>query len=344
MRYPSFTLRTSKLGLGYDQSVVFQSDQLQLESNCLAIIGHNGAGKSTLMKSMLGLLPPLSGKLEMNFKASESSEELALLPEKHMAFCPETGAVFADLKVEEYLRMWCRIKQGDDRYYLKEGSSYIELLNVGPLLRKFGRELSKGQRRRVQTAIGFLTAPKLFLFDEPFDGLDVQKTSELSDILRSHQERMCFVVSSHRMDVVERLADRILVLDEGAVLAAGELPEVIGKLCGGGLQLAGAGEEEGIHRLIRSQFPDAVLSSFGSELRITDQLKNLSLAQRLIGEKFPEKVQSIKEIRPSLTDAMNYHLQRSAEREKSKPKDSELLKSKKEASNLISIFKLLSSN
>jgi len=209
------SIECSNLDVGYDTDFRLLCPHLTLRGDIVAVLGHNGAGKSTLLKAVLKLLRPRSGSLAV------SRASAVLAPEEHMAFCPETGAVFEDISVEDYVKLWCRLRHRQAAYYRREGAKYIELLGLEPLLPRLGRELSKGQRRSVQTAIGFLYRPQLFVFDEPFDGLDVQKTRELANLLKEHIHLMSFIISSHRMDVIERLADSALVLDRGDLLAPG---------------------------------------------------------------------------------------------------------------------------
>lgn len=290
------------LEVQYDEGFALRCDDLRLEGNVFAILGHNGAGKSTFIKSTLGLLQPRRGTLRFEHHDGESITELR--PERHMAFCPENGAVFADISVESYLKLWCRIKHRDGAFYRKGGSHFIEKLQIGPLMSKLGRELSKGQRRRVQTAIGFLIQPKLFLFDEPFDGLDVQRSSELAELMACEAAGMSIFLSSHRMDVVERLADSVLVLREGRIIAAGPTVEVAKKLGGTTRRLSGMVDIELALTYVRSALPDCVVNRSGSELSVTGegdiegQLYKLGLM---------EGVRATQQ-HPTLTDAMSYHL------------------------------------
>lgn len=221
------SLQITNLNVTYSGLQALDMKQLSASGRVIALIGHNGAGKSTLIKTLLGLLVPHTGSVHV-----ASSEGRVLVPERDFSFCPENGAVFADISVEHYVKLWCRIKQGDGRYYKKEGSRYVELLELAPLLGKRGRELSKGQRRRVQTALGFMADPALFLFDEPFDGLDVQRTIELMEIVESERDKRSFLISSHRMDVMERVADEVIVLKNGHVACSGTVSKVIAALNG----------------------------------------------------------------------------------------------------------------
>lgn len=213
-----------ELKITYGEHLALNLPELKCKGNVIGLIGHNGAGKSTLMKTILGLLPAKIGQLQV--KSIEQGSEILLNPKDHMAFCPETGSVFSDISVKHYIQMWCRVKYQDANYYRRQGQHYMQIFEIEPLLNKLGRELSKGQKRRVQTMIGFLINPKLFLIDEPFDGLDVEKTQELIDVIKTEAAQRSFIVSSHRMDVVERLADVVLVLRHGELVVLGNVCDV----------------------------------------------------------------------------------------------------------------------
>lgn len=293
------------LQVSYNDHVALEIPQLQLKGNVIAILGHNGAGKSTLIKTILGLLEPKRGLISLSCSSQDQWQKL--YPEKHMAFCPETGSIFEDISVEDYIRLWCRIRHRNTRYYKTQGARWIELLDIAPLFSKLGRELSKGQRRRVQTAIGFLCEPRLFLFDEPFDGLDIQKTTELADIIRSERSRTCFVISSHRMDVMERLADEALILQSGRIISHGTVSRVSQELSGQRFLVANLKDAELTLNELRQRFVNSSINRLGNEITLVGKELELAGITAII-EETDRNGAVISRSEPTLTDAMNYHL------------------------------------
>ncbi|MFN8390230.1 MAG: ABC transporter ATP-binding protein [Bdellovibrionota bacterium] len=305
---PQLELCARDLCVSYDDSFALELPYLNLHGRIIAVIGHNGSGKSTLIKSILGLLPPKTGELAASFQ--QNGESTLLIPEKHMAFSPETGAVFADVPVESYIKLWCRIKCDRANYYRKEGSHYIERLDIQPLLKKLGRELSKGQRRRVQSVVGFLSQPKLFLFDEPFDGLDIAQSNQLSNLMLEESRRMTMIVSSHRMEVVERMADLVIVLERGKVITYGTVEEVCAVLCGQSVLITDSGlSTDDILPALQEHFFSCLVSSIGSEVSITGSEIDLEALYELLHRLKCEGAK-LKVVRPSLVDAMQYHLKK----------------------------------
>lgn len=305
-------LSARNLTVAYDKEIALRSAHFNLKGKVIAVIGHNGSGKSTLIKTILGLLAPREGSIEAAWRTSEK-DRLLLVPEEHMAFSPENGAVFSDMSVESYVKLWCRIKHRSANYYRREGAEYIEKLEVAPLLSKLGRELSKGQRRRVQSAVGFLCRPKLFLFDEPFDGLDIVQSTHLTNIMLEQASQMAIVVSSHRMEVVERIADLIVVLEAGRVVTYGSVEEVCSMLCGHSVVISGekvVGREvlDLVSRL-RERFYSCFISHIGSEVSITGTEINLDQLREFFVDQQLDDV-TVKFVRPSLVDAMHYHLKK----------------------------------
>ena len=197
-------IAASDLEVCYDRNIAIQQLSFDVSGRVIGLIGPNGAGKSTLMKTLLGLLVPRHGFI------AATQQGATLRPVGDMAFCPENGAVFADIPVRSYLELWCTLTLGDRNYFRTDGAEIVERMEVSPLIDRFGRELSKGQRRRVQIAVALLARPKLVLLDEPFDGLDTEQSAHLEGVIREFPA--AFFISSHRLEVLQRLTDAFVAL------------------------------------------------------------------------------------------------------------------------------------
>jgi ABC-2 type transport system ATP-binding protein len=298
------TINAKQLEVGYHNTSALSISDLNISGNIIALAGHNGAGKSTLLKAILGLLKPISGSI--NILDHYSGKQLT--PEKDMAFCPENGSVFLDISVKEYLKLWCRLKAGDVKLLDKQiGRDLIELLELKPLLKRKGRELSKGQKQRVQIAAGFFASPRLFLFDEPFDGLDVQRTQELMQLIRSKTDNISFIISSHRMDVIERLADQIIVLENSKVKDYGIVTDVTRRLCGSIFQITNLEDAKGVSEQLENLFPKAYIYHTGDSLKFISPEMNIEQLKSAV-LKIEQNGAVFGELHPLLTDAMGFHL------------------------------------
>lgn len=302
------TLQADNFNVRYDSAIALRALSFKITGGVIGIVGQNGAGKSTLIRSILGLTPKTSGQLIVQDQETQTS----LLAESDMIFCPEIGSVFSDVLVGDYLKFWCRLKLKDPHYHQNGGKALLQQLDVEPLLSKRGRELSKGQKRRVQTAVAFLLDSKLLLFDEPFDGLDLEHSSELIQIIKQRSDSQAFILSSHRMDILEELADSIIVLHAGQLAAAGDLPSVCTQLAGQSWQLnfaptAFEGHDDmqdlKIAERILRPFQKSFVSRTPYGLRITGHELNPE-ALALLAEEQGMKLTSIEPCVPRLLDAM----------------------------------------
>jgi len=279
-------LAIRNLSVVYDKYLALKIESMDLQGCIIGIIGPNGAGKSTFIKSILNLTPATYVTLDI------TKEKEQVLPHRDMAFCPEIGSVFLDISVKDYLVFWERISKG---------KADFERFQITPLLGKKGYMLSKGEKRRVQTCAGFMMNPKLFLFDEPFDGLDVERTQDLITLIKSYS-KTDFIISSHRMDVVEGLCDQIILINNGEVEAYGALPELVSKIC----PVAVRTKSEEWYKTLIAKLNQQKISYFAK----TDDYGYTVLASQNLEFRSDE----YESIRPNLTDIMTLFLRRTNHR------------------------------
>lgn len=187
-------------------------------------LGPNGAGKTTTIKVLMGLAQPDSGTVEilgMRMPAESLSirKQLGLVPDDSLLFDYLTGA--------EYLEFIARL-YGLSRALAKERArELLELLQLGENPRKLIGEYSKGMRKRVAMAAALIHGPRLFLMDEPFEGVDAIGARLMKDILLEQVHRGATIfLTSHVLEVVERLCDRVAIINRGRVIAQGTVPEL----------------------------------------------------------------------------------------------------------------------
>lgn len=209
-----------------------------------ALFGHSGAGKSTIIHALAGLFRPNEGKIVI--------ENETLLDSSHNFCVPaherRMGVVFQDARLFPHLNVKSNLLFGQRRAKEKatEGdiNNIVSLLGLEQLLERKPRTLSGGERSRVALGRALLMRPRALLLDEPLAALDAARKNEILPYLERVRDESSVPILyvSHSMDEVARLADRIVVLHEGRVMAEGSLFEVTSNLdlIGGGAQLPGS--------------------------------------------------------------------------------------------------------
>lgn len=187
-------------------------------------LGPNGAGKTTTIKMLMGLARPDSGSMHvlgmpMPQHSLEIRREIGLVPDDSLLFDYLTGAEYLDFVARLY---------GLSRPSAKERSrELLEVFQLEENPRKLIGEYSKGMRKRVAMAAALIHSPRLFLMDEPFEGVDAVGARLMKDILLEQVHRGATVfLTSHVLDVVERLCERVAIISRGKVIAQGTLPEL----------------------------------------------------------------------------------------------------------------------
>ena len=183
----------------------------------VAYAGPNGAGKSTTMKLLAGMLLPNSGDISV-LSLSPQKQRKLLMQRIGVLFGNRTELWWDHPVIQSF--EWKKVVWGiPDEIYKRNLKDVVELLDIGDLLKTFARELSLGQRMRADLAMMLLHSPELILLDEPTLGLDVVAKRQMIDFLkRINQENgVTIIVTSHDMDDLEEMAQRILMISSGRI-------------------------------------------------------------------------------------------------------------------------------
>jgi ABC-2 type transport system ATP-binding protein len=202
-------------------------DGLSLEvpqGSFFGFLGPNGAGKSTTIRMLTGLTPPTSGVIEiLGFRMPEHDIEI----KRRIGLVPDESLLFDRLTGYEYLEFVGRMYALDRRLAQARANELLELFELSEDRRKIIAEYSKGMRKRVAMAASLIHRPELFLLDEPFEGVDAVGARLMKDILLDQVRQGATVfLTSHVLEVVERLCDHIAIINDGRIVKQGTLEEL----------------------------------------------------------------------------------------------------------------------
>jgi ABC-2 type transport system ATP-binding protein len=190
----------------------------------LGYLGPNGSGKSTTVKIIAGLLDPGGGSLALDGTAVDDDPPAF---RRRLGYVPEEPHLYTHLTAVEYLRLVGLMRDIPSARLDRQIAALLRLLDLEQA--SFGAlsGFSKGMRQRVLLTAALLHDPDLFVLDEPFSGLDVSASLMLRALLLALARRgRMILLSSHRMDVVESLCPRVLILHRGRVVAEGSPQEL----------------------------------------------------------------------------------------------------------------------
>ncbi len=194
-----------------------------------ALFGHSGSGKTSCLRCFAGLDRPQQGYLHVAGELWQDSERGFFLPAHKRAI----GYVFQDANLFPHLSVRKNLEYGQRRIPAAQRKvaldQALQLLGIGHLLERMPSALSGGERQRVGIARALVTSPRLLLMDEPLASLDLKRKHEVLPYLQRLHEELDIPVLyvSHAPDEVARLADHLVLLDEGQVRASGPLKETL---------------------------------------------------------------------------------------------------------------------
>src|SRR5260370_32602919 len=218
---PAIEIRTLRKIYGSTAAV----DGLSLSvarGSFFVFVGPNGAGKSTTIRMLTGLIPPTSGSIAllgmpMPDQEIEIKKRIGLVPDESLLFDRLTGAEFLEFVGRMY---------GLSRPVAQQrAGELLGLFQLADQRRKLIAEYSKGMRKRVAMAASLIHRPELFLMDEPFEGVDAVGARLMKDILLDQvRQGATIFLTSHVLEVVERLSDRAPLIHQGRIVREGAMP------------------------------------------------------------------------------------------------------------------------
>ncbi|HMC42966.1 MAG TPA: ABC transporter ATP-binding protein [Acidimicrobiales bacterium] len=210
-------------------------DDLSFEvaaGECYGLLGPNGAGKTTTISIVCGLLQPDTGTVVVDGQAMSAK---AVAARAAIGYVPQEVALYAALTAQENLVFFGRLYGLGGRRLAERVSWALELVGLVDRARDKIETYSGGMKRRANIAAGLLHEPQLLVLDEPTVGIDPQSRHAILDTVAAlAQSGMAVVYASHYMEEVERLCDRVGILDRGRLVAEGTRAELVEMVAQGG--------------------------------------------------------------------------------------------------------------
>ncbi|MBR0429456.1 MAG: ABC transporter ATP-binding protein [Lachnospiraceae bacterium] len=196
------------------------------EGEIIAILGENGSGKTTMLKCILRLLEYENGEILYRKKAINSLHRNKFYKE-FSAVLEGNRNLYWYMSAFDNIKYFGRLKKLSDKEIHEAGAHYLKVMGLYEERDKEVSEMSRGMQQKVAIVIALLGHPKIMLLDEPTLGLDVKSKNDLINCLRTlaRDEKITILVTSHQMDVIEKLADRLVLLQDGKIAFDGKVME-----------------------------------------------------------------------------------------------------------------------
>ncbi|HSP18521.1 MAG TPA: ABC transporter ATP-binding protein [Myxococcaceae bacterium] len=193
------------------------------EGEILGFLGPNGAGKSTTMKILTGYLPASSGTVKVaGFDVFEEPYEV----KRRIGYLPETPPLYPEMTVRGYLRFVASIKGVRRGQMATELERVTHATGVAEVLERLIQNLSKGYRQRVGIAQALLGNPPVLILDEPTEGLDPSQRAEVRQLIKGLAGRHTVILSTHILSEVTMTCERVLILNQGRMVAHDEIKKL----------------------------------------------------------------------------------------------------------------------
>ena len=193
------------------------------EGELFALLGVNGAGKTTTIKMLSGLTQPTSGDATL---LGDSIVHDPAHAKAHNGVSPQETAIARNLSVLENLALMARIYGADASTAARKALETVEQLGLGDVAKSKAKTLSGGMQRRLSIGMALISDPKILFLDEPTLGLDVIARRELWAVLRRLKGRVTILLTTHYLEEVEALSDRVAILTNGSLAAIGTVGEL----------------------------------------------------------------------------------------------------------------------
>ena len=221
-------IETVKISKFYGKNSILNEISINIGLNEISgLLGPNGAGKTTLFYILAGLTKPTNGKVLLN-NSEITNLSLSSRADAGLVYLPQEPSIFRNLSVKDNLRSSLETKTISKQQIEKRITELMEEFKISSLANQKGRELSGGQRRRVEIARSIALNPKFIMLDEPFAGIDPLAIDDLKELIQKLTKKgLGILISDHNVKATTDICEKIFVINSGNIIAEGSSAKIL---------------------------------------------------------------------------------------------------------------------
>ena len=221
-------IETVKINKSYGKKSILNQVSISINLNEITgLLGPNGAGKTTLFYILAGLTKPSSGMILLN-DSEITNLSLSSRADAGLVYLPQEPSIFRNLSVKDNLKSSLETKITSKLKIEKRIAELMEDFKISSLAHQKGRELSGGQRRRVEIARSIALNPKFIMLDEPFAGIDPLAIDDLKELIQKLSDKgLGILISDHNVKATTDICKKIFVINSGNIIAEGSSEKIL---------------------------------------------------------------------------------------------------------------------
>lgn len=234
MNSDDIIIKAENLCKKYNEKLVVDNLNLSIKRGTIfGILGPNGSGKSTIILMLLGLTEPSSGYLSVS---GYNSTREPLKVKRITGYLPEKIGFYEDMTAKENLRYTAELNNIDFKLIPEKIDNVLEIVGLAKNKNQILKQFSKGMKQRLGIADVLIKDPQLVVFDEPTEGLDIEVAEQILNTIveLNKNKNITFLLSSHQLNLVQRVCHRVGILSKGKLIGEGEIDELGRQIFGGG--------------------------------------------------------------------------------------------------------------
>ena len=258
-------IKVENLSKNYGSVKAVKSISFELkDGQVVGFLGANGAGKSTTLKIMTGYISPSSGNV---FYGKKNIQDDTSEIQKDIGYLPELNPLYSEMIVHDYLKFISEVRGISENDFKNAFQKVVEECSLNAVAHRTIANCSKGYKQRIGLAAALIHDPKILILDEPVTGLDPNQIVEIRELIKKLGKEKIVLMSSHILQEIQATVDRIIIINEGSIVADGSSEELLNDSAKGkaDLKLEVSNADENDIRDMKATIPSIDIKNISKE-------------------------------------------------------------------------------